>query len=83
LTELSILMPVYNEEDTVESAIDRVLAADLGTDSYELVIVDDGSTDARPCSPRKWPDQVRITSPSGQRKGNAVRRADEARGPTW
>jgi hypothetical protein len=38
-------MPVYNEEGTVERAIDRVLDADVGTNSYELVIVDDGSTD--------------------------------------
>jgi hypothetical protein len=45
MTELPILMPVYNEEATIERAIERVLEADVGTDSYELVIVDDGSTD--------------------------------------
>ena len=39
---LSVLMPVYNEEDTVEQIIEAVLAvpADL-----ELIVVDDGSTD--------------------------------------
>ena len=39
---LSVLMPVYNEEDTVEKIINAVLAvpADL-----ELIVVDDGSTD--------------------------------------
>lgn len=41
---LSILMPVYNEEATVERAIDEVLEAALPV-SRELVVIDDGSTD--------------------------------------
>ena len=41
---LSILMPVYNELDTVERAIEEALAIDLPVD-FELIIVDDGSTD--------------------------------------
>ncbi len=39
---LSVLMPVYNEEDTVEKIINAVLA--VPTD-LELIVVDDGSTD--------------------------------------
>ncbi len=39
---LSVLMPVYNEEDTVENIINAVLA--VPTD-LELIVVDDGSTD--------------------------------------
>jgi glycosyltransferase involved in cell wall biosynthesis len=40
---LSVVMPVYNERDTVESMIARVLAVPgLRT---ELIVVDDGSTD--------------------------------------
>jgi glycosyltransferase involved in cell wall biosynthesis len=41
---LSILMPVYNEIERVERAIDEVLNADLPI-PFELVVVDDGSTD--------------------------------------
>jgi glycosyltransferase involved in cell wall biosynthesis len=41
---LSILMPVYNERERVEKAIAEVLATDLPSD-FELIIVDDGSTD--------------------------------------
>ncbi|MBV9049722.1 MAG: glycosyltransferase, partial [Solirubrobacterales bacterium] len=41
---LSILMPVYNERERVEQAISEVLATDLPTE-FELVVVDDGSTD--------------------------------------
>ena len=76
--ELSILMPVYNEEATIERAIQRVLDADLGTDSFELVIVDDGSTDRTKdlLSGREWPDQVRITYAAENRgKGQAIRTA--------
>jgi len=39
---LSVLMPVYNEEDTVERIIREVLALPL---DLELIVVDDGSTD--------------------------------------
>lgn len=78
MTELSILMPVYNEEATIERAIERVLAADIGTDSYELVIVDDGSTDRTRAllGGREWPDHVRITYAAENRgKGQAIRTA--------
>lgn len=44
--KLTIVMPVFNEVSTVESAIRRVLDVDLGPDvDGELVVVDDGSTD--------------------------------------
>jgi glycosyltransferase involved in cell wall biosynthesis len=84
MTELSILMPVFNEERTIERAIERALAADLGTDSYELVIVDDGSTDGTRAllEEREWPEQVRISFADQNRgKGQAIRTAlAQARG---
>jgi glycosyltransferase involved in cell wall biosynthesis len=84
VTELSILMPAYNEEATIERAIQRVLAADLGTDSYELLIVDDGSTDRTRelLGNGDWPEQVRVTYAAENRgKGQAIRTAlAEARG---
>jgi dolichol-phosphate hexosyltransferase len=84
MTELSIMMPVYNEEATIERAIERVLAADLGADSYELVIVDDGSTDRTRelLGRREWPGEVRISYAAENRgKGQAIRTAlAEARG---
>lgn len=39
---LSVLMPVYNEEDTVERIVATVLALPI---DLELIVVDDGSTD--------------------------------------
>jgi dolichol-phosphate hexosyltransferase len=41
---LSILMPVYNEIERVERAIADVLQTELPSD-FELIVVDDGSTD--------------------------------------
>jgi glycosyltransferase involved in cell wall biosynthesis len=42
---LSIIMPVYNERQTIREIVRRVLASELPTLERELLIVDDGSTD--------------------------------------
>src|SRR5690349_3756614 len=44
MTHLSIVMPVYNELNTIRQAIDSVLAVDFPC-SVELIVVDDGSRD--------------------------------------
>jgi glycosyltransferase involved in cell wall biosynthesis len=44
--KLSILIPVYNEQATLETIVERVLAVDYGVDETELVMVDDCSTDS-------------------------------------
>lgn len=44
---LSIVIPIFNEEQLISELIRRsVLAAEQCTDNYEIVLVDDGSTDA-------------------------------------
>jgi len=45
MSDLSILMPVFNERETVRNAVEQVLATSYPVDDVELVIVDDGSTD--------------------------------------
>jgi glycosyltransferase involved in cell wall biosynthesis len=40
---LSVVIPVYNEADTIEAVVDAVSAS--GMDGLEIVIVDDASTD--------------------------------------
>jgi glycosyltransferase involved in cell wall biosynthesis len=78
MTELSILMPAYNEEATIERAIRRVLAADVGTEDYELVVVDDGSADRTReiLQGGDWSERVRINY-AGRNggKGRAIREA--------
>lgn len=45
---LSIIIPVYNEEESVRELYDQICAACLQNDysDYEIIFVDDGSTDA-------------------------------------
>jgi glycosyltransferase involved in cell wall biosynthesis len=81
---LSILMPVFNEIERVERAIDEVLRADLPI-PFELIIVDDGSTDGTSALLEKmeFPDgRVRLHKHErNQGKGAAVRTAlADARG---
>ena len=41
---LSVVMPVFNERETVERIVSRVLAVPL---RLELIVIDDGSTDGK------------------------------------
>jgi len=45
IKKLSIVIPCYNEEQTLELIVDRVLAADCCGLEREIIIVDDGSKD--------------------------------------
>ncbi|MEA2196365.1 MAG: hypothetical protein QOJ25_416 [Solirubrobacteraceae bacterium] len=74
---LSILMPVYNERERVEKAIAEVLATELPAD-FELVVVDDGSTDGTREILRgtQWDSRVRLYEHEvNQGKGAAIRTA--------
>ena len=73
---LSVLMPVFNEKDTVAQAIADVLAAQLP--DLELIVVDDGSTDGTSEILRDgdWDPRVRLYAHDrNQGKGAAVRTA--------
>jgi len=43
--KLSIIIPVYNEKETLEELLKRVLAVNLPKVKKEIIIVDDRSTD--------------------------------------
>ncbi len=42
---VSIVIPCYNEEKSILEVLKRVLALDFGGEDYEVIVVDDGSTD--------------------------------------
>ncbi len=44
--KLSIIMPVFNEEKTIRDILGKVVAVDIQGVSKEIIVVDDGSTDA-------------------------------------
>ena len=77
--KLSILMPVYNEAETVQTAIKRVLEVDYPC-PVELVVVDDASTDGTPEILAGIHDDrlIKLRHPVNQGKGAAIRTAAQA-----
>jgi len=56
--KLSVVMPCYNEKDTIERIVDAVLKADLPENMQrELIIIDDGSNDGSSDIIRKLADK--------------------------
>lgn len=86
--ELSIIIPAYNEEKRLPRTLARIedyfSAKKIGFDTIEIVVVDDGSTDATEAAARDWSERlpVRVISNGPNRgKGYSVRHGMlEARG---
>ena len=43
--KLSVLIPVYNEKDTIKACVERVLDADISDLELEIIISDNNSYD--------------------------------------
>ena len=41
---LSVIIPLYNKEESIAATIESVLTQDFS--DYEIIVVDDGSTDS-------------------------------------
>ena len=75
---LSVIIPVYNEEQTIHEVLERVAAVDLGGIEMEIVVANDGSTDGtrRAIDERRLPPDLPVHvyhSPINLGKGAAVR----------
>lgn len=46
--KLSIIIPMYNAEKYIANCLDSILSSDLPKDEYEVLIINDGSTDNSP-----------------------------------
>ena len=71
--KLSVIMPVYNEVKTLEEIVRQVLATQL---AYEIVMVDDGSTDGTRELLKQWDNHPIIKvvlHAQNAGKGSAVR----------
>lgn len=77
IVKLSIIIPAYNEENTLFEIIERVLNVDLGVISKEIIICNDGSLDRTrdimSALSKKYPEILCWTSPANLGKGAAVR----------
>lgn len=87
VSSLSVLVPLYNEEEFIATLLERVLSAPLPDGmTREVIVVDDGSRDgsaeAVEAFATRFPDIVRLVRHDRNRgKGAAVRTAIEnARG---
>lgn len=69
---VSIIIPAYNEADTIVQAIERVRAVPL---QKEILVVDDGSTDATSDLLAQQPDVVLLRHERNLGKGMAIRTA--------
>jgi glycosyltransferase involved in cell wall biosynthesis len=71
--KLSIVIPVYNEKNTIEELIRRVREVDVGLNK-EIIIVDDGSSDGTPdiLKSLKQPDIKVVYHNTNQGKGAAL-----------
>ena len=74
--KLSIIMPAYNEEKTIQKMVERVEKLDLGIDK-EIVIVNDSSKDNTQKIindlKRKYQNITSITHKTNKGKGAAIR----------
>ena len=76
--KLSIIIPVYNEEQTIGEVIERVWMVDLGGLEREVIIANDGSSDGTRLAidASRWSHDARVktyNSPINLGKGAAVR----------
>jgi glycosyltransferase involved in cell wall biosynthesis len=78
--KLSIIMPVYNERNTIKEILRRVKQVDLGDVDKEIIVVDDGSTDGTRNILAMEEDSLTrvITHIENRGKGAAVRSGLEA-----
>tara|TARA_B100000780_G_scaffold278357_1_gene251608 strand:+ start:13428 stop:14138 length:711 start_codon:yes stop_codon:yes gene_type:complete len=76
---LSIIIPVYNEESSIGSLIQKLKKLDLSISNFrkEIIIVNDGSTD-RSASIIESFDEIVIKNQDNQGKGSAVQHGIES-----
>ena len=54
MIKLSIIIPLYNNEHYISNCLDSILNCDLTIDEFEVIIVNDGSTDKGPDIAQKY-----------------------------
>ncbi len=78
---VSIIIPVYNSQDTVQKAIESALNQKFPRKDFEVIVINDGSTDKTLEILKKYKGQIRIIN---QKNRGAVKAANkgfkEARG---
>ena len=78
IKKLSIIIPAYNEKNTIAEIVRRVMVVDLGEIEKEIIVVDDGSTDGTREILKTIPGIRYIFHRKNLGKGGALRTGFEA-----
>ncbi len=65
--KFSVIIPCYNVEDKIENCLKSVLNQSMETDSYEVIVVDDGSTDKTKDRIMEYSDYPNVVNKSLER----------------
>src|SRR5271154_2736958 len=79
---LSVLIPTYNRAETFRETLRHLAEQDLDPAAYEVVVIDDGSTERNRAVAEEWrllaPFRLRYTYQTNHGPGHAYNRALEA-----
>lgn len=77
--EISVIIPTYNNRPVLQQALEALLRQTLPADRFEIVIVDDGSTDGTPEMIERLRGSVQIQYVAQANRGRAAARNVGAR----
>jgi glycosyltransferase involved in cell wall biosynthesis len=73
MKKLSIIIPVYNEEKTIDEILRSVVAVRLPEWRKEIIVIDDGSKDATRGRLKQWESKLKVIyKDKNEGKGSAV-----------
>jgi len=78
MVKLSVLMPAYNEEATIEKILNKVLSVKLKNATKEIIVVDDGSEDRTAeivAELAKKHREIKLIRQKNKGKGGAIKTA--------
>lgn len=79
--QISVVIPVYNREQTIGRAIDSVLAQELCPE--EVIVIDDGSTDGTPEILNSYHHKIQVIRQENMGVSAARNRGVEHAGEKW
>lgn len=72
IPSVSILIPAFNEEDSIESTIKNILEIDYPKNNLEIIVIDDGSTDRTYEIAKKYEGKIKILRKENGGKASAL-----------